>query len=403
MIIKQNMHKSFLFFLPLLTYIFLQAEVLSASPDDSFPVDEFQTDTVIFHFVPDKKMFWADYRENRKSIEALSQLIKEHKEAIIAGKEKVRVLGFCSSYDTFKENLAVAKDRSNQVKSYYIITEGLKEEHFRTTNSTRSWKGQSDVIAVTYLIEKASSDAVEWNGDSVDESEIADNSEDAAGPVAEQKPAMSEKPIDEMKETAVLHDDADQVVEENVPVAEKPEQVTEKCETAAGNIAGKNHGWAIKTNVAYLVATVANIGVEYSFGEHYSIDVPFIFSPYRVSRNYTLKFMAVQPEFRYWLKTPMEGHFFGAHVSVGAFNLSVNSDMRYQSPDGFYGIGVSYGYMLPFAKRWAAEFTIGAGYVYTEYDSYYNIDNGAEYRHNVSYNYWGLTRVGAGLVYKFGK
>ena len=60
---------------------------MSASPDDSFPVDEFQTDTVIFHFVPDKKMFWADYRENRKSIEALSQLIKEHKEAIIAGKD----------------------------------------------------------------------------------------------------------------------------------------------------------------------------------------------------------------------------------------------------------------------------------------------------------------------------
>ena len=381
---------------------------MSASPDDSFPVDEFQTDTVIFHFVPDKKMFWADYRENRKSIEALSQLIKDHKEAIIAGKEKVRVLGFCSSYDTFKENLAVAKDRSNQVKSYYIITEGLKEEHFRTTNSTRSWKGQSDVIAVTYLIEKASSDAVEWNGDSVDESEIADNSEDAAGPVAEQKPAMSEKPIDEMKETAVLHDDADQVVEENVPVAEKPEQVTEKCETAAGNIAGKNHGWAIKTNVAYLVATVANIGVEYSFGEHYSIDVPFIFSPYRVSRNYTLKFMAVQPEFRYWLSENNDGFFAGAHFGLASYNFSFDGDYRYQDHNRktpSIGGGVSVGYRLPVSRnnRWWMEFSLGAGVYSRHYDKFHNtpITKDGLMIESIKKIYWGIDQAAVSFSYSF--
>lgn len=155
--------------------------------------------------------------------------------------------------------------------------------------------------------------------------------------------------------------------------------------------------------MAYLAATVANIGIEYRFGKHYSIDVPFTYSPYTVARDYRLRIMAVQPEFRYWLHNPMQGHFFGAHFNLGAFNISVDSKTRYQSPDAFYGFGLSYGYVLPFARHWAAEFSIGAGYIHTKYDSYYNIPNGACFEKGTPYNYWGLTKVGIGLVYRFGK
>lgn len=161
--------------------------------------------------------------------------------------------------------------------------------------------------------------------------------------------------------------------------------------------------WAVKTNIAYLAATVANIGVEYSFGKHYSIDMPVIYSPYTVSRSYRLRFLAVQPEFRYWLGSQTKGHFFGAHLNIGAFNISIDKEKRYQSPDGFYGMGLSYGYALPFGRHWGAEFTIGAGYVHTKYDTYYNIPNGARYEKGITYNYWGLTKVGINLVYRFGK
>ena len=340
-------------------------------------------------------MFWADYRGNRQSIEILRKTIREHKNAVLSGREKVRVLGFCSSYGTVGENLAVAKNRSNQVKSYYIVHEGLKEEHFYTTNSASTWNDDSDIIAIAFIIESAQfAEVKEESGAVVPDDEVKPAAPDGVmAPAAPDDGIASENP-DEMKPA---------VPEETTPAVNGKNEGGSAGDLEMMTECRHRNRFAVKTNVAYLAATVANIGVEYSFGEHYSIAVSFIFSPYRISRIYTLKFMAVQPEFRYWLKTPMEGHFFGAHASIGAFNLSVNSDMRYQSPDGFYGVGISYGYMLPFAKKWAAEFTIGAGYVYTEYDSYYNIDNGARYRHNVSHNYWGLTRVGAGLVYKFGK
>ena len=84
-----------------------------------------------------------------------------------------------------------------------------------------------------------------------------------------------------------------------------------------------SYRWAVKTNVAYLAATVANLGVEYSFGDRYSVDLPVIYSPYTVARDYRLCFLAVQPEFRYWLKKPMEGHFFGVHLPVSYTQLDV--------------------------------------------------------------------------------
>ena len=120
-----------------------------------------------------------------------------------------------------------------------------------------------------------------------------------------------------------------------------------------------------------------------------------------MARDYRLRFLVIQPEFRYWLKTPMVGHFWGAHLNIGSFNISVNDKNRYQSPDGFYGAGLSYA--LPLIRHWAAEFTLGAGYIYTKYDTYYNIPNGARFEKGMSYNYWGLTKVGVNLVYRFGK
>ena len=111
----------------------------------------FQGDTTIFRFAPEKQMFWADYKGNAAAIDSLTRSIRQYKLPIESGDMKIRILGFCSSYGSFAENLAAAKDRSNQVKSYFIVHEGLKEEHFRTTNSTRKWHGTTDVIAVAYL------------------------------------------------------------------------------------------------------------------------------------------------------------------------------------------------------------------------------------------------------------
>lgn len=161
--------------------------------------------------------------------------------------------------------------------------------------------------------------------------------------------------------------------------------------------------FTVKTNVLLLGALVSNIGLEIPSGRHLSVDIPFIYSPYTVRRDYRLRALMIQPELRYWLQKPMVGHFFGFHAHAGYFNVATNSKKRYQDTDGnspLWGFGLSYGYALELWKNWGAEFTLGAGYANIRYDVFYNIPNGAKFDSGTK-NYWGVTRAGISLVYKF--
>lgn len=157
-----------------------------------------------------------------------------------------------------------------------------------------------------------------------------------------------------------------------------------------------------KTNVPAYVGLIANIGVEVPFAQYFSFEFPFYYSPYTVTSNWRYRILAAQPEFRYWLKKGMTGHFFGIHGVAGWFNLSVDEGVRYQSTSGntpIYGGGISYGYALCFHDNWAVEFTAGVGYMHIDYDMFYNIPNGAKFDTR-SIHYWGPTKFGINLVYR---
>lgn len=160
--------------------------------------------------------------------------------------------------------------------------------------------------------------------------------------------------------------------------------------------------WAIKSNALYLAAGVTNIGGEYAFHPHWSVDLPLVYSPYTIARRYRMRFLYIQPEARYWLDRPMKGHFFGVHLHAGVFNVSLDNKNRYQSEKGFHGAGISYGYAMPLSRRWSMEFTIGVGYAFTKYCTYYNVPNGIRYEKDLPYHYWGLTKLGLNFVYRFG-
>lgn len=160
--------------------------------------------------------------------------------------------------------------------------------------------------------------------------------------------------------------------------------------------------WAIKSNALYLAAGVTNIGGEYAFHPHWSVDMPLVYSPYTLARTYRMRFLYIQPEARYWIDRPMKGHFFGVHLHAGVFNVSLDDKNRYQSEKGFHGAGISYGYAMPLSRRWSMEFTVGVGYAFTRYCTYYNVPNGLQYEKDRPYNYWGLTKLGLNFVYRFG-
>ncbi len=162
---------------------------------------------------------------------------------------------------------------------------------------------------------------------------------------------------------------------------------------------------ALKTNLAALGLLVTNFGVEFSFGRGFSLDLPCYYSPYDITPEFRVRVLGTQPELRYWLKRdrPGESHFFGINGTVAGFNISFPHTDRFQDPErALWGVGLSYGYALNFGKErhWGLEFNIGAGYMNYHLDTFDNIYNG-QLLSTRKKDYWGISRVGISLTYKF--
>jgi len=162
--------------------------------------------------------------------------------------------------------------------------------------------------------------------------------------------------------------------------------------------------FALKTNLLWDAALCANLGFELELWPHWSLDVPVWYSPYDITHRWRIRLLATQPEVRYWLRDAGAGHYFGVHTSVIGFNVSTGGDFRYQDPNhAAFGMGVGYGFAfhLDKARRWSMEAQIGAGYISYKWIKYHNTGrNGAEVSRSGG-TYWGLTRAGIAISYKF--
>lgn len=121
----------------------------------------------------------------------------------------------------------------------------------------------------------------------------------------------------------------------------------------------------------------------------------------------------MQPEVRYWLCDRFSGHFLGAHIhggqyNIGGFNGRYNlfgtdarklKDTRYQG--WFAGFGVAYGYAWILGKHWNLEAEIGIGYSYTRYDRFRCTGCGKRVETNKPHHYVGPTKAAINLVYLF--
>lgn len=163
----------------------------------------------------------------------------------------------------------------------------------------------------------------------------------------------------------------------------------------------RNRYIVLKTNLAYQAVAVSNLAVEVQCTDRISVELPLIWSFWDMEQEHGIRTFALQPEARWWTGSAVgKGHFFGVHAHVAWFNVKWK-DNRYQSNDRpLLGAGLSYGYKLPLDEHWGVEFSLGAGYANMRYDTYYNVDNGARIDTRQRH-YWGLTRLGLSLVYRF--
>ena len=115
-----------------------------------------RTDTVYsFRFVTGNDMFYVPFSGNDKELARLEQCVERYRQDILAGKISLHVDGWCTAGESEADNLAMAKVRSNRVKSELIIRQGLTEACFVTKNHS----GSGDYVTVRISVPKVATAA----------------------------------------------------------------------------------------------------------------------------------------------------------------------------------------------------------------------------------------------------
>ena len=239
---------------------------------------------------------------------------------------------------------------------------------------------------------------------------------------------------------------------------------------------------ALKTNLLYDATTTINLGYEVALNHKTTLDIWVNYNPWTLGnkwvglyeneltvqspsasrRDAKIKHLAIQPEVRWWLCEKFNGHFFGAHLHGGLYNVgaiklpfdwgrykdedgkflgtypvsmrpvahdnvniqgvgyhpyypkagevadSANDFLwRNADHDGIYvnsyegwllGAGVSYGYHWIIAPRFSMEFTLGFGYAYLKYEKNSCTDCKRKIGESQRH-YFGPTRAGIAMVF----
>ncbi|WP_262497243.1 DUF3575 domain-containing protein [Duncaniella muris] len=170
---------------------------------------------------------------------------------------------------------------------------------------------------------------------------------------------------------------------------------------------------AVKTDLSSDIFTNINIGGEVGLAPKWTLDLSGEFNAWTFSDNKRWKHWFVQPEARYWFCDRFAGHFVGAHLHGGQYNVGgldmgfsmLGTDFGklkdYRFQGWFVGAGVAYGYAWVLGRHWNLEAEIGLGYSYTRYSQFKCAGCGKKLKSNRPHNYFGPTKAAINLVYVF--
>ena len=84
-----------------------------------------KSDTVYtFRFVTDRDMFYVPFNGNDAELSRLLECVEQYKPDILNKRVPLHVDGYCTAGESDADNLAMAKVRSNRVKSELIVRGG---------------------------------------------------------------------------------------------------------------------------------------------------------------------------------------------------------------------------------------------------------------------------------------
>ncbi|MCD7977089.1 MAG: DUF3575 domain-containing protein [Tannerellaceae bacterium] len=156
---------------------------------------------------------------------------------------------------------------------------------------------------------------------------------------------------------------------------------------------------AVKTNLLYDLTTTINLEGEVKIAPGWTLGLSGNYNPWNFSNDKKIKHWLIQPEVRYWLCESFAGHFFGAHLHYGEYNVgNILGIKGYRYDGNLYGAGLSYGYQWLLNKRWSIEGTLGVGFAHLDREKFTCGACGEKLNERTK-NYIGPTRAAISLIY----
>ena len=170
----------------------------------------------------------------------------------------------------------------------------------------------------------------------------------------------------------------------------------------------RTHGILLKTNLIYDVITVPNIGLEVPLGAVWSVSANWMYAWWsQEAKHRFLRTYGGDVELRRWFPSKHRSYTWMCGHHVGVYGQMLTYDIEWGGT-GYLGdrwswaAGLSYGYSLPVGKRLNIDFTLGVGYLQSDYMKYNPQDNCYVWDSTHGRRWFGPTKMEVSLVWFIG-
>ena len=345
-------------------------------------VAQTQGDTIYhFRFEPGNDGLYTAYRNNGTELTRLLSCVVQNKEAILAGTIPIQVDGYCSSLHDEAAARAIARIRSNRVKSELITREGLSEACFTTRNHTSG----GDYVTVRIAIPAQTSEAG------------PEQQAEAERLEAEQQRLKAEQQRLEAEQQRAEAEAQRAEAEQARQAAEQARQEAERQRAEAGHPEHDSYHLALRANLLRWATLTPDLGIEWRIAPAWGLMVNGSWTSWtwdNNARRYAL--WEVAPEVRYYMGEK-KAWYLGAMFKAGQFNYKLCGTGR---QGDLMGGGITGGYQLRLNRALSLDFNLGLGYLNADYEKYITINGVRVRRGNETKEWWGPINAGVTLVWK---
>lgn len=368
------MKTKFRYLLFLILALTFHSRIVSANIEDN--VSNSKDSVIIFRFIPKDLMFYDSKKLGfRESLFRALDLINSHKDDIVAGKAVVVIHGYCASFPTYKANRAAAKNRSNQVKSYFITNYWMKEQYYKTRNHVDTYRGNKEIVAVV---------GIEY---------LPGYEPKREAPKFEPIISQASIPVP----SAYFEKESIDILPNEAPV--EISTLKEEDEDARSF----NFPFILKSNLIYDAMLAPSLEIEYVINDRWSAGVETSIAWWHNNNKpWFYQIATLIPEVRYRIDARKQGHYH----SVGLFGGAGWYDLEYKKT-GYQGelwmAGLSYSYSFPINKLLGFEAGAGLGFMSAKYEEYLPQDGHFAYQQTTRTNFFGPLRLKFALVFDFNR